>query len=52
MAPQTLREIRAKQRANSKQYREKMKNDPEFKAKELERVQRWRENKKKKTPAV
>lgn len=46
MAPQTLKQIRAKQRANAKAYREKMKNDPEFIAKERERVKRWRESKK------
>lgn len=49
MAPQTLKQIREKQRANAKAYREKMKNDPEFIRKERERVNRWRESKKKQT---
>jgi hypothetical protein len=49
MAPQTLKQIREKQRANAKAYREKMKNDPEFIAKERERVRKWREKNKKQT---
>lgn len=47
MAPQTLRQIRQKQRANAKAYREKMKSDPEFIAKERERVKKWRDHNKK-----
>jgi len=47
MTAQTLKEIRAKQRANAKAYREKMKDDPEFKAKERERYKRWYEKNKK-----
>ena len=46
MTAQTLREIRAKQRANAKAYREKMKDDPEFKEKERIRWRRWKERQK------
>lgn len=41
MAPQTLKQIREKQRANRKSYHERMKNDPEYKRKQKENYERW-----------
>lgn len=41
MSPQSLKEIRDKQRANRKRYHEEHKNDPEYKAKQKAISARW-----------
>lgn len=47
MTAQSLKEIRDKQRANAKKYREEHKGNPEFRAKENERRRRWYDRNKK-----
>lgn len=48
MAPQTLKQIRAKQRANRKAYHARMKDDPEYRRKQAENFARWAEKNRKK----
>lgn len=44
MAPQTLKQIRDKNKAAQKAWRDKQRDDPQFIAKEKQRQKEWRES--------